>query len=279
MIIDVSDPTRPKQVGSYDIIRGCVAKILDHYAYVADYSNGLWVHRLDVSNPVSPKMVGSMQMLPGRRYDAIEIYTLTSRTYAIASEFHSALRVFDISDINNPQELGTYPISGDVFDIDVSGPYAYVPNWGAGVLILDISDPTNISEAGRYKTPGWASQVHIADRYAYVSCSDCEDGSLQILDISEPTNPTKVSYYPGPPRGTHICVSHPYAYIADWDVGLRAIDVSIPSQPRLAGSYDSPTGEIATGQKGNSNIYGVSAVGSYVYLGTDSGLLILRVSE
>jgi len=278
VIVEISNPTQPKQVGSYVTLGpAALIAILQHYAYVAENRDGLWLHIVDVSSPTSPRAIGAMH-IPGR-YDALEVYIWNSRTYAIVTAWHSSLRIFDISDIGNPQEMGAYPISGDVFGIDVLVPYAYVANWAAGVKIFDVSNPAKLIEVGRCEMPGWASKVYVAGHYAYVSCSDCEDGSLQIFDVSEPTRPKKVGYYPGPPRGTHIYVSPPYAYLADWDKGLRVIDVSNPSQPRLVGYYDSPGGEAAAGQKGQSNIYGVYAIGSYVYLSTDSGLLILQVPQ
>ncbi len=61
-------------------------------------------------------------------------------------------------------------------------------------------------------------------------------------------------------------VSGNYAYVADWGSGLQVIDVTIPSLPSLAGSYDT-----------SGNAYGVCVSGNYTYVadGSSGKLYIL----
>ena len=59
IIIDVHDPTNPKEVGHYDTLgdtRSVFVK--DGYAYLPDYDNGLVI--LDVSDPTKPILVKDM---------------------------------------------------------------------------------------------------------------------------------------------------------------------------------------------------------------------------
>ena len=73
--------------------------------------------------------------------------------------------------------------------------------------------------------------------------------------------------FKSPPRD--IYVSDPYAYLACYDGGLVIIDVSDPTNPSPAGSYDTP------GQAWN-----VYVRGSYAYVADgQSGLLIIEILE
>jgi hypothetical protein len=56
-VVDVSDPSAPKPVGSYDTpgVARAVA-VEGQYAFVADDRRGL--HVLDISDPTAPKPVG-----------------------------------------------------------------------------------------------------------------------------------------------------------------------------------------------------------------------------
>jgi hypothetical protein len=63
-----------------------------------------------------------------------------------------------------------------------------------------------------------------------------------------------------------VAVSGAYAYVADYNAGLRVIDVSNPSSPREVGFYDTPY-----------YASGVAVSGSYAYVADwEGGLVILR---
>lgn len=67
---------------------------------------------------------------------------------------NTTVRFFDISDLRNPQLLGTY--TGPTRAIDHNG-FArgnryYVSNYERGLVILDITDPTQPTEAGFFDT-------------------------------------------------------------------------------------------------------------------------------
>ena len=66
-----------------------------------------------------------------------------------------------------------------------------------------------------------------------------------------------------------VAVSGDYAYVADYDTGLRIINISNPASPSEAGFFD--TGGLASG---------VAVSGSYAYVADDSsGLRILNIAN
>ena len=74
-----------------------------------------------------------------------------------------------------------------MYDVAVSGNYAYVAGGDGGLRIIDISNPAAPTEAGFYDTPGDARGVAVAGNYAYVADGK---GGLRMIDISNPAAPT-----------------------------------------------------------------------------------------
>jgi hypothetical protein len=65
-----------------------------------------------------------------------------------------------------------------------------------------------------------------------------------------------------------VAVSGRYAYVADWDGGLRVIDVSTPSDPIEVGFFED-----------TSTVQDVAVSGNHAYLAAGSGLLVIDVSD
>ena len=66
-----------------------------------------------------------------------------------------------------------------------------------------------------------------------------------------------------------VAVAGGYAYVADYDAGLRIIDVWDPSDPFEAGFYNTP-----------GDALGVAVAGGYAYVADNyGGLIILRFTE
>ena len=72
---------------------------------------------------------------------------------------------------------------------------------------------------------------------------------------------------PGSARDVYI--SGNYAYVADWDDGLRVIDVSAPNSPKEVGFCDTP---------GEAN--GIFVSGSHAYVADrNEGLRVIDISN
>jgi hypothetical protein len=66
-----------------------------------------------------------------------------------------------------------------------------------------------------------------------------------------------------------VAISGDYAYVADYGSGLQVIDISDPTSPTLAGSYDTP-----------GNAYDVAISGNYAYVADEgSGLQVIDISD
>jgi hypothetical protein len=271
-IIDISDPSNPKEVGHInDTEVGGTAQLLDgaegvyvsgNYAYVASRNDdGLSI--IDVSNKSNPvelgyindsNVGGTAQCLNG----AWDIYISGKYAYVTGSS-DDGLSIIDISDPTNPKEVGciqdteqagTAQLLDGAYDVYVSGEYAYITSpFDHGLSIIDVSDPTNPQEVGYINDTNvggtanllnGSDHVYVSGKYAYVTAD--YDNGLSIINISDPTNPTEVAYINDSiTKGTASCLRRPhgvyvsgkYAYVvSDGDDALSIIDISNPEDPR-----------------------------------------------
>ena len=93
------------------------------------------------------------------------------------------------------------------------------------------------------------------------------DGYQASLKNPPPQNPVEVGFLEMPDSAHGIYVSGSYAYVADWDSGLRVIDVGTPENPVEVGFYCAPV---------YSYSKGVYVEGGLIYLANSGGLYILR---
>ena len=129
----------------------------------------------------------------------------------------------------------------------------------------DTGDSENMALVGRW-AGGPCRAADMVENIAYFS-----DGAfLQIYNFDNPASPVKLGrlLVPGPIWG--VDVQGNYAYLADWEDGLRVIDVSDPSTPIEVGFLDTP-----------GNALGIVVVGNLAYVadGYEGGLRIIDVSN
>jgi len=130
------------------------------------------------------------------------------------------LRVIDVSNPEDPSEVGFYDTPGNAQGVAVTGDYAYVADACEGLRVVDVSDPEDPSEVGFYDTPAVALDVTVAGGYAYVA--DRWEG-LRVVDVSDPENPSGVGLYDTPGDTWRVAVAGFNTYVADWGGGLLVL--------------------------------------------------------
>lgn len=164
-IFNVSDPTSPTLLGSYDIPDSPYnVHVSDGLAFVT--ASGLYI--LDVSDPTSPTLRSSCD-LPG----AYSVSVAGNLAY-VGSVGGNGLKIFDVSDPTSPVLLGTCPsVGGDVY---VSGNLAYLS--GVGLEVVDVSNPAAPTLRATFDLPGYPIAVCAAAGLAYVAA---DQSGLWIL--------------------------------------------------------------------------------------------------
>jgi hypothetical protein len=181
LVIDVSDPARPRLAGacSYSTQQDVQSVTLaGNYAYVTD-SEGGSLHVIDVTDPTNPKPVTAIKGRGNAQCVAM------SGPYAYLADDLEGLILLDASDPANLRRIGVYGLNGGAYFVGVSGQHAYVGD-SAGLHVLDLSDPANPRELGGCDCG--VADVALNGDYAYVS----DAPGLLVLDVSDPAKPRRV---------------------------------------------------------------------------------------
>ncbi len=239
-IIDVSDPWNPREVNFYDADASSVC-VVGHYAYVAGAGRILI---LDIANPRNPIQVGLYEIVAPHAASKIQVvghYAYAIGNYSTGTGYSRTLSIIDMADPKKPHEVGFYTVSDKssefLFDLHISGKYAYLANSRSGLHIIDVSNPQNPSEVGIFSYSGKEIYaVHAVGNYAYLSTGGAE--GLIVIDISDPTHPFGTGVLQQYTYAWGIYADSRFVYMADMWRGLRIIDVSDPMNPYESGFYE-----------------------------------------
>jgi hypothetical protein len=278
VIVDVSNPADPVEVGAYETPGAPqdVAVTVNSgqvYAFIAEqgpcgpaFSRGIecqgGVRLLDISDATAPDEVTFYQTETSVRQVMVRdgYAYLAQRFCDMDRGCDGGLLVLDISNPTNPSEVGFYDTP--VGSVVIAGEYAYVD----GLHILDISKPAAPTEVA--SETGVRGQVAaVVDGYVYI----VDRTGLQVVNVTEPGAPTLVAFYDpaGPAQARDVAITADYAYVADRYDGLAVIDVSNPQAPTEGGRYSFDLLE---------RIWAVTD--NYLYLGeTGTGLRVIDVAD
>jgi hypothetical protein len=304
-IFDVTNPAMPILKGRYDT-PGVAARVVvrNNLAYVADYNGGLRV--LDVSNPAAPAELGSLVadgltqgifvgsgnyafMADG--YSGLRIVNIAAAAapvqagviatggyaysvYVVGNTAYvadgtSGLVIVDITNTLNPAIIKSVSVPGTAMDVVVSGNYAYVAAADGGVRVINIATPAQAAEVSSFSLSE-ANGIYIANGYAYVSKRTYtgQNDGLAILNISNPLQLSEVGFS-RLSGARSVFVSAGMAYVTSGSFGLDIVNVSQPSGPYTAGTYQT-----------NGKAYNLSISGNYAYIAeNESGLSVMDISN
>jgi len=225
-ILEISDPSDPKQTGSYDTLGYSEdVYVTGNYAILADGPNGVQI--FDISDPREPEWVSEA-------YPLAYVYDVeVSGTTAFAAAGGSGILVIDLSDPEHPQEMGLLDMSGFVYGLAISENKIYSANSWGGVGIVDISDPLNPKIGNALGTDGWVMSVSVQGKNLLVM--DGANG-VRLYDVSGNVPRIKGVYsdvgfvLQGIAQGEK-------AYVTDKQHGLMVIDFSSSAKPQLTAKY------------------------------------------
>jgi hypothetical protein len=229
-IMDVSDPSNPKEAGACDYKRqGGGLVVSGKYAYGVD---GDRLSIFDISSPRSPYRVADLD-LPCASGIAVRMpYAYVSGMKSVANTTRAILTIIDISDPFEPSIVSSYVCAYKARYYGtpaLSGNYVYLgledfsqgeDDRRSGFRVIDVSDPRNPREVyiGISSITGsYSGLVIVREDYAYLT-----GDMLRIFDLSNPAFPSLVVSYGL--RCDGIALSGDYAYL-NWDK-LWIIDIS-----------------------------------------------------
>ncbi|MEW5844416.1 MAG: T9SS type A sorting domain-containing protein [Bacteroidota bacterium] len=269
-IIDVSDSHNPHEVGSM-LASGKMVQsieIKDTVLYAVTYdSPGTDI--FNISNPESPihiRLAGTGS-IPGSAL-AINnnyLYFGTSRAFYI----------YDISNPSNPRYINGILLPSIVRSISIVDTTAFLIVDTEGLVELDISHTNNIHILSKIKYPhnflnveggiGIEMRGLVKPPFAYVSAST----GLWIVDISNQNSMSSVLFFSTGWYVNRIAVdSSNHAFLAELYGGLKIVDYSIPSSPKLIGQFNP-----------DEEVIDVVVSGNFAYLLCDTHLQVIDIAN
>jgi len=266
LIVDVSDPASPTQVGQYAISGGAEDLVLaPPYLFVAS-GNGLAM--IDILDPTNPSSIG---FIP-----------LSSRVFAVDAVGSLVLagtqnlEVISFANPAAPVTLASYPQPSTVTDVEADGTLVYVCDFERGLSVLDLSDPlapvlvgsqgtlhnalclsvdaplvmtgdtsglsvfdatnpVSVSRSGRLELDGSIAALALSNDNLFIADQSRGLVSVRIDPIHGPVEVGRLEVAGGL-RALELSGEHLYA-AAD-DVTLRVIDISDPAHPDESARID-----------------------------------------
>ena len=157
-ILDVSNPTKPKEIGVYNsgyYIHDCHVKGDRLYAAAIQEAQ---VDVVDISDKTDPQLIATIEDPGGATHSS---WLTEDNRYLFVSDEQDGLpgRIWNIEDINDPTEVATWIANSKSLTHNpyIRGKYAFISHNTEGLRVVDLYDPTVPVEVGYYDTWSGAS--------------------------------------------------------------------------------------------------------------------------
>lgn len=290
-IIDVRDPAKPTVVSTWgegvDYWNDVWVK--DNVAFLSGANLGLV--SVDVSDPAHPVQLGS---LPKPAVDVHTTFIDGNTLYAISPGPNGEVLVVDVTTPAAPvlksrfvadgadPTLGQWPHDAFAFNGRL-----YVSHWSLGLVIADATNPARLVQLGSHTYADATSHANavglFGDRTLAFEGGEAWNAHLRVVDVTDPTKTSLIGELALRPEvSIHNMLLDPAGkklYVANYQDGVRVLDVSRPEAPRQLAYYNTwrPT-DPGRGTSFYEGALGIRRPGDgYLYVAeTERGLLILR---
>ena len=248
-IVDVTtDPYNPSEVafipGSNSTWRDI--KTWDHYMYVGTEANdGIQV--VNIEDPENAELVYTWTGVSNSH----NIHIHDGYLYIVGAS-GDYIHILDLANPAQPVKVGGWN-DEYIHDLYVRGDYIYACGiYSSTVYIIDASDKSNPVTITDWSYSGMAHACWLTEDGNYlVTADETSGGYIRIWDVSNFSNINQVAvWYPegGESNSVHnVFVRDNYLYASYYVYGLQILDITDPTNPTLAGYYDT--------FPGNSGLY------------------------
>ncbi len=242
-IVDISSPMQSVMVGSLDI-SGYKMKIYNDTLWVATNNNK--VYSVNVYSVSSPFLLDSFEC----RYKSRDMDVKDNFIYIADAD--SGLTIIDM---NTHSIISSVYVGSVAKGVSINGNYLYLftNNDTTGLIVFDISVPYNpviISDCN--VGGGVISEFIENDSLFLINTNDY----LKGFDISDPANIREFLSYNCDTILYDIGKVANYVYVAEYDAGVKVIDISDVNAPQEVGEYNVPY----------SRARNIKVVGNYAYV-------------
>ncbi|MFZ5352327.1 MAG: S-layer homology domain-containing protein [Bacillota bacterium] len=181
IIIDAANPLNLIEKGrlkieEFGIAHSSSIDVTGNIAYLGCENAGIKI--IDVSNSCNPSIIGELKY---NNYNYVNNVVINDGKAYIADSSNE-LHIIDISEPNNPANLGSYVTSGKLSTIAIYKNSGIIADGHLGLISIDMSKPSNMTKNGEYNTPGFTKDIFISGKNIFVS--DATNSAL-IFNINE----------------------------------------------------------------------------------------------
>ena len=179
LLVDVSEPTVPHIVGSYDTAgSGAGVAVEGPYAYLADGESGLRI--FDVADPADPVEIGFFDT--GGNASGVTV----GGGFVYVADGGGGLRIIDAGDADSPVEVAYYDTRGFAESVFLIEDIAYVADGPCGLVIIrnDLAT-TSVPprEARRYRSKNYPNPFNPRTSISF-RLPAAASVTLRIYDLS-----------------------------------------------------------------------------------------------
>ncbi len=282
-IVDLSDPANPVEVafipGPQSVVRDI--KVHEQYAYTITEQTGTGqgLQIINLSDlPNSATLVNTIDTWFTRAHN---IFIENGYAYVIGTEGGGGMHILDLSNPVNPTETAYYTASGYIHDVYVWDDTVIVCDGSSGEYhLVDVSDKTNpqlISVSPSipgYAHSGWMTE----DKRYFIGTEEGNQVDITVWDLQDRTSWDLVvpSWETNSGAIVHnLFITGNYAHVSYYVDGYVVLDISDPTNPILAGQYDTypGTGGFFNGAWG---VYPYLPSGFTIVSDIETGLYVLK---
>ncbi|MFX0167963.1 MAG: fibronectin type III domain-containing protein [Candidatus Hodarchaeota archaeon] len=207
-LIDVLDPSNIK-ITDTAVAGGCIDVFMHGEVVFYTFTTGFGA--LNISDPYN---IGIIFNWAGIATNMTALWVQGPNLYIVEdlNGVGTGFRIYDITDISNPNLLGSYALQSYHWDIFVDGDFAYCANedW---LSVRNVTDPTSISYPDTiYSTTDPSRGVWGFGPYIV---SARGSGGVRIVNATNVYDVNVLVTYAAATAATHVTVHGDYAYVAN----------------------------------------------------------------
>ena len=193
------------------------------------------------------------------------------------------LSLFSLEEPQNPTFLKKFDDVGYVHDIYVKDNIGYLNAGDNGLFIVDFSNTSSPQIIGSlteypdkgYNHSGWLDSTG----NTYIFADENHGYEMKICNVSNPNeinvNTTFLSNVDSESIAHNLIIKDNYVYVSHYHDGLYIWDISDPSNPIVAGSFDTYLPEDHSSYRGAWGVYPLLPSGNILVSDMQAGLFVL----
>ncbi len=245
-IVDFTDPGNLQLLSTFEDATWYLTDVAvnDTLAFCAGQNQGVII--INIADLLHPQSVGVYDT-PGFVNSLMLRNNLLYLVDGNGPNAERGLRILDVSQPQNLQQISYLPTAGDPVIIELSGNYAYISD-RPGIRVVDITNPAAPVEVDQYGQQSTYSNF----RYMTIGNQAIFLGNvfgILLMDISDPVKMKEISAIGSsrPGSGYSVAVRGHFAFLADKLEGLRVFnceDYTYIVESKRLGTSGSATGVV-----------------------------------